>query len=329
MAPEDAVDRYLNERKADISESTLYNHSSMLKQFVEWCEAEDIGAVNDLDSFHISDFKMYRRDNDGINNVTLYTQMATLRVFLGWCESRDLVDELAEKMILPDRGDASRDTKIEHGEARDILAHLGKYDYASMRHALFALLWDAEFRIGSVMAMDVEDYHAGERYVEVHHRPETGSPLKNKERGAREVKLHDWVCEVLDDYLGDRRPDVDDDYGRRPLIATKYGRATRTTLRNRIRCLTRPCEYTGECPHGRDLDDCVATGYKYTARCPSTVPPHALRRSTITAWLNDGHSKELIGDRLNVSQKILDKHYDARSEGEKRELRREAFGMTG
>lgn len=57
------------------------------------------------------------------------------------------------------------------------------------------------------------------------------------------------------------------------------------------------------------------------------VPPYALRRSAITAWLNDGHSKELISDRMNVSKKILDKHYDGRSESEKRELRREMFEM--
>lgn len=132
---------------------------------------------------------------------------------------------------------------------------------------------------------------------------------------------------MLDDYIADRRPDVTDENDRRPLIATKHGRPSRTTLRKRIRCLTRPCEYTGECPHGRDLDECEATTYTYAARCPGSVPPHALRRSAITAWLNDGHSKELISDRMNVSKKILDKHYDGRSEDEKREFRREMFEM--
>jgi hypothetical protein len=66
---------------------------------------------------------------------------------------------------------------------------------------------------------------------------------------------------------------------------------------------------------------------KYAQRCPSSVPPHALRRSAITEWLNRGHNKELLSDRMNVSTKTLDKHYDARTAGEKRELREELFEM--
>lgn len=205
--------------------------------------------------------------------------------------------------------------------------HLHKYEYASMPHVLFALLWDTGFRLGTVRALDVGDYHPDEMYVEIHHRPETDTPLKNQEKAEREVNLHEWVCHTLDDYLADRRPDVTDDHGRRPLLATRNGRAGQTTLRKRIRCLTRPCEYTGECPHGRDIPTCEATAYAKAAECPGSVPPHALRRSAITYWLNEGHSKELVSDRMNVSKKILDKHYDGRTKSEKRELRREMFEM--
>jgi len=98
IEPERAVERYLNERRADISESTYYNHSSLLSQFIEWCEAEGLDYVNELDGFHISDFKIHRRDEDGINKVTLYNQMTVLRVFLRWCESRSLVEDLGEHL---------------------------------------------------------------------------------------------------------------------------------------------------------------------------------------------------------------------------------------
>jgi hypothetical protein len=38
---QDAVDRYLEERREDVSDSALYNHSSQLKQFAEWCIDND------------------------------------------------------------------------------------------------------------------------------------------------------------------------------------------------------------------------------------------------------------------------------------------------
>lgn len=327
MTPRDAVQRYLNERRADISDSTYYNHSSMLKQFTEWCDAENVKHINDIDQWDISDFKVYRRDEDGINNVTLYNQMTTLRVFIEWCESKGLLSDLAENMLMPDRGNAARDEKLEPDEGRAILQYLNKYDYASQRHALFATLWDTGFRLGTVVALDVDDFHHEEAYLEVHHRPETDTPLKNKDRAEREVNIHSWGADILNDYINERRPDVTDDYGREPLLATSQGRAARTTLRKRIRCLTRPCEYGEGCPYDRDPKTCEATSYKYAARCPGSVKPHSLRRSAITNFLNDGHSKELVSDRMDVSKKILDKHYDGRTESEKRELRREMFEM--
>lgn len=68
---------------------------------------------------------------------------------------------------------------------------------------------------------------------------------------------------------------------------------------------------------------------EYAQRCTSSVPPRAIRRSAITAWLNEGNRKELLSDRMNVSTKTLEKHYDARTESEKRELRRKAFNIGG
>ena len=45
-----------------------------------------------------------------------------------------------------------------------------------------------------MLALDVDDYNADEMYVEVHHRPEDGTPLKNQEKAEREVNLHEWVA---------------------------------------------------------------------------------------------------------------------------------------
>lgn len=110
-------------------------------------------------------------------------------------------------------------------------------------------------------------------------------------------------------------------------LLTKHGRPTGSNLRQNINAFTRPCHYSGDCPHGREIKKCEASDYDKAQRCPSSVSPHAIRRSVITEWLNKGHQKELLSDRMNVGTKTLDKHYDARTKKEKRELRKEEFGM--
>ena len=66
-------------------------------------------------------------------------------------------------------------------------------------------------------------------------------------------------------------------------------------------------------------------GRNRLARCPDSVKPHSLRRSSITYWLNGGHAKQLVSDRMDVSPGVIGKHYDARTEEEKRRMRREMF----
>lgn len=329
MSPEESVERYLKEKRPEVSESTLYNNSCSLNRFIEFCEREDITRMSEIDAFHVSDFKIHRREEDGVNDVTVYNNLCVLRVFFRWAESMDLVDtELSEKMILPNPDDA-RNEKIEPDTAGKILDYLEKFEYATLRHVLFALLWETGFRLGTVRAIDVNDYHPEEQYIELHHRPETGTPLKNAKGAEREVNLHRSVCDVIDDYIEMKREAVEDEHGRRPLLTTQHGRAHKTNLRAHTNALTRPCHYSESCPHDRNPETCEGADYNQSQRCPSSVSPHPIRRSAITAWLNEGHRKELISDRMDVSTSTLDKHYDARTESEKRELRREAFDISG
>lgn len=72
MTRERAVERYLKERKSEVSESTQRNHRYVLKLFVEWCDETGMDDGSELDGFHIHDFKIHRRENGGINEVTLY-----------------------------------------------------------------------------------------------------------------------------------------------------------------------------------------------------------------------------------------------------------------
>lgn len=329
MAVHDAVERYLNERKVDVSKSTLYNHSSQLKQFIEWCDAGDDRPekVAAIDGWDVSDFKIYRRDEDGLENTTLYNQMSALRVFFRWCESRELLENVSENMMMPEIEDGTRDEKIDAERGQEILTNLRTYEYASLKQVMFSLLWSTGMRIRTARALDVGDYGSDGMYLRIKHRPERGTPLKNGTAAERELNLHEWVCVVLDDYLDGRQHNVTDDHDRQPLLTTEQGRAHRTTLRKKVTTMTRPCEYESECPLDREMANCEATAYNAACKFPGSVSPHPLRRSAITNFLNDGHSKELISDRMDVSVDVLEKHYDARSESEKRELRREMFEM--
>lgn len=285
MHPERAVERYLQERKPEVSTSTYRNHKYTLNRFEEWCAETELEDVAELDGFHVHDFKIHRRENADIQETTLRNNMVALRTFVRWLESMGVVSgEVADKILIPNPDDDTRDTKIEPETARDILEYLEKFEYATLRHAAFTLLWDTGFRLGTIRALDLDDYHSEEQYVEVQHRPETGTPLKNKQNAEREVNLHQWVCDVLDDYVQMNREDVRDEGERKPLLTTQYGRPAGTNLRQNINVLTRPCHYSGECPHGRDMNACEARSYNKAQRgarrlCPPTHYAGASSRS--------------------------------------------------
>lgn len=153
-------------------------------------------------------------------------------MFLQFCESLEAVpDGLNEKIILPNlgRGENARDVKIEPETAMDILDYLRKYEYAEPKHVAFELFWHTGCRIGELRAIDVDDYNSTEAYIAIVHRPQHGTPLKNQEAGERYVGLTSDYTRLLDDYINDVRPEVTDEHGREPLLATKHGRPAYTT----------------------------------------------------------------------------------------------------
>ncbi len=178
-------------------------------------------------------------------------------------------------------------------------------------------------RVGAVHALDVEDYCSEEQSLHVVHRPDSNTPIKNGPDGERFVALSDELCVMLDDWIAQRRPEATTDYGRSPLVSTSHGRAHRTTLRGDCYRFTHPCVSSRDCPHGRDIDECSATEYDSASECRSSVSPHASRRGEIAHALSKDWPMKAVGDRANVSEQVLEKHYDQRSEKEKMEQRRE------
>lgn len=326
IEPEDAVEMYLTEKRAEFADATLRSHRSRLRHFAEWCDEQDVTNLNTLTGRELHRYRLWRREDGDLSLASEKTQMDTIRVFIRWAESIDAVQpDLCQKVVSPTlTGDDNvRDVMVDAEEAEQILEYLRTYEYASERHVCFRLMWRAALRRGAVVALDIKDYDSGEQSLQVKHRPDSGTPIKNKSRGERFIALSDDTCEVVDAWLADQRPDVIDQEGREPLLATPQGRPHPTTIQTYLYSVTKPCFSTGKCPHDRKIKECdAAVDRTKASKCPSSLSPHALRRGAITYWLSSDFPETVVSDRANVSTEILSKHYDRRSEHKKMEQRR-------
>lgn len=324
--PETAVELYLKDRESELSKRSLYGHKSRLGHFVRWCDQQDVTDMTELSGRDLHRFRLWRRSEGDLKPISEKTQMDTLRVFIRWAATIDAVPaDLHAKVVSPSLSgeDESKDVMIDSQVAVKILEYLSSYEYASERHVCFLLMWRALLRRGAVRALDIDDYDPKEMSLRVKHRPDTDTPIKNQQRGERFIALSDEVCAVLDDWLADVRPDVQDEHGRQPLLATPDGRPHETTVQNYVYSVTTPCLITDECPHDRVINQCEAADVRTGAsKCPSSHSPHAIRRGAITHWLSSDIPEPVITARANVSSEVIEKHYDERSEREKMEQRR-------
>lgn len=323
--PKDAANRYLRDKEGHISDKTHYNYSTTLRRFLEWCDDAGIEDMNDLDSELIDRFKEWRLDD--VKPITARNDMRTISNFIEYAESIQAVPVgMSDLIRIPkvSEDDEICDDVLTRQEARAILDHLSKYEYASNRHICLLILWKTGMRISGLRALDVRDFDEARPALEVRHRVDTKTPLKRKEKSERDVIVSPDTADVIADYIDTQRPNTTDKFGRAALLATREGRAARTTIQKYVYTATRPCTYNGEkCPYDRDTETCEALAFDQANKCPGSVSPHALRRGYVTAARNAGQPKDVTGERVNMSGRILEKHYDKGSYDEKAERRRE------
>ena len=224
--PAEALNLYLEDKAGECQEATVRSHRSRLGFFVDWCGEQGIDNLNDLSARDIHEFRVWRRED--LNVVSEKTQMDTVRVFVEWCETIDAVQPgLFKKIkppVIPDGGNVS-ETTLDATRADRILEYLQKFEYATVEHVTWVILVKTGMRMGAAHGLDLEDYHPDEDYphLALSHRPDTDTPLKNGRRGERPVSIPQEAQEIIDDYLKNKRPDVTDDYGRKPLLASNRG----------------------------------------------------------------------------------------------------------
>jgi site-specific recombinase XerD len=316
LDPELAAELFLEHKATDCTDATVQNHRYRLKHFLEWCDEEGIDNLNDLSGRDLQRYRLWLADNDDLNALTMKNMTSGFRVFIKWAGSMEAVPEdLYSKLMVPRvrRSEQSSEDILEAERAEKLLAHLSRYKYASYHHVILALLWETGMRMGAAFSIDLRDVDFDENRIELVHRPEEGTTLKNGNSGERYIAISPDLSEMLEDHVDAIRHDVTDDHGREPLLTTEYGRMRRTTIRRKIYQITAPCYLNEDCPdceHGTDR------------KCPEAVGTHAIRRGSITHFLTEDVPVEIVSDRMDVSRKVLDKHYDKRSKEVKLEQRR-------
>lgn len=331
LSPEAAITRYLRYKQSEIRSQTVTEYERKLAHFKDSCAQRDLENVNDLDARFLSDFYDYRRLDshdlsEPLSAKTLNDDMYLLGDFLSFLESIDAVRAgLSDQVRVPhlDNDDSVRDIYLSSDQVDRILEYLDTHQYARAPHAIWTFHTHTGRRPGGLHAIDLADLHLNESepYIEIRHRPGE-TELKNATRGENEVYLSAEIAQIFRDYIDVHRSEVTTESDRKPFVTTRHGQMSKSTMRKYVYRFSRPC-VIGECPHGRDPGQCTAAQTANDAsKCPSSRPPCALRHGYVTAVVQDGVPPAAVSGRCDVTEKVLEKHYDERDETSKRQLRR-------
>lgn len=333
LQPAAGVEKYLRNRSPNVTSKTLQEYRRKLEYFLEYCEREEIENLNDLSGREVDGFRTWRRENstndaESLGRKTMRDDMYVFRSFLRYLENIEAVPaDLSTKVEIPELqgNDGVRNVELPPERVSQILEYLRQYKYASREHVVWVLQCRTGRRLGGLHSLDREDFHgeADDPYLEFRHREGT-TRLKNGEKGEGTVNIPEEVAEVLRDYAENNRHDVTDSDGRSPLVTSVHGRLSKSTMRKYFYKWTRPCQIDGECPHGKTQATCeTAQSVDMASKCESSHSPYSSRHGYLTQLRRSGVPTAVISERCDVSEKVLEKYYDERSEDEKREQRRE------
>ncbi len=332
--PQRGLERYLNTRRSDLTENTIQEYATKLGLIVDFLQEQGINDLRELDGRLLDDITFWRRyeSSDRVDELSVKTmrdEMYRLRDWVRHLEKIEAVKPgLSNSISIPELSDNDgvRDVDLDPGRVKRILQFLAKYEYATLAHVIWVLAVRTGRRTSCLRALDCDDANleGEEPYLEFHNRPETDTRLKNGTKSEGHVAISKADAEIITDYIENTRPNVADDYGREPLLATQHGRASSSTIQRSIYRWSRPCAIGSGCPHDRDPDVCEATqSGDHAFKCPSSRSPHALKHGFISEGRRRGVPLDVLSDRCDVSEEVIRKHYDETSEEERCKVRRQ------
>lgn len=324
LTPREAVSRYLDNRRPELTKESYSTYYYRLKLFVDWCEAQGINEVGDLDGWILDEYRAKRASKD-LSSNTIHNEMETLGQFADYLDRIGAVEgNLADTVDVPDvpSDERSRDKMLKPEDAERLLTGYRESDeYGSKFHTLVELAWHTGARLGAIRGLDLRDLDLDEDYVRFAHRPETETPLKKKRKGERMVSLLPEVSDVVRRYLRDR-PQTNDEHGRQPLFVTTQGRRpSENAIRSWMYQATFPCR-VWDCPHGKNPKTCEYRTYTSASKCPSSRSPHHVRTGSITWHRDRGIPPEVTANRVNAAVETIEEYYDKANQREAMENRR-------
>jgi integrase len=331
MTPRKLHDEWQDVLATNTSGSTPDTYRRRVVKFVEWCESQGIMNINAVDGRDIKEYRDHREPKVGTS--TLKNELRTVRQFLQYGVSLEAVEPaLVEKMSLQipslSKGEESSDLSIDRDRMMGILDHLDKFHYATRDHAMMLLMWDTGGRISDLRAVDVDDFDPDARTVTFQNRPMSDTRLKNGDSSERMNVIDEETVDVLQDYRQVHRKEKTDDYGRTPLLTSKFGRPSDSTIRRRCYFVTQPC-FTAGCPHGEEPTTCQYREHGHESKCPSSLSPHVIRTGRITDLRNRGVRIQHVSGRVDAIPETIRTYYDKPDLGDELERRRAPLADTG
>ena len=319
ITPSQAKKQYFESRRGEVRETTLQSQSTGVKRFAKWCEDHE-KELSGLTGMDVQKFYNELKKED-YAKATLRNYMTAVRQFLLYLERVEAAPpDIADKVHRPvlEKSERRRDTEIDPERVKEVVDWLSQFKYASRDHIIMLLLWHCGIRTGSLRALDLKDFTHLDKdpVLQVKHRPDKGTPLKNGLDGERPINISDEVADTLKDYIEHNRFDNTDEHGRKPLIPS-YNRYSQDQIRKT--CLYYTCPKTT----GIGTCNCEEQRTRQTATdCEKSVSPHVIRSASITYWRQKDVPVEAVSDRMNVSRDVIEQHYDRRTEEGKAQQRR-------
>jgi site-specific recombinase XerD len=288
-AGDDTRQRFLEFFASNIrNRHTRRSYSLAVREFLNWCEAADVGSLRDVRPLHVAAWIEEQSQTHKAPTVKL--RLAAIRHLFDWLVNGQIVPVNPAASV---RGPShvvrkGQTPMLEPAEARKLLDSIDTATPIGLRdRALIALMVYSFARVGAAIALRVEDVYTERRRLWLR--------LREKGGKAHAMPCHHNLEAYLTAYI-DKTGIVDDPKG--PLFRT-VGRRTKQLTRTP---LSQPDAY-------RMIERRTeASGIE------TKIGNHSFRATGITAYLKNGGTLEKAASMANHASTRTTQLYDRRSD---------------